>query len=130
MQWSNLHLYQTVEPSKMYGWIRDISMDKAADLASHAGKQPQHVSSNLSNVIPTRDGEPVGKDFETWIEENSSRTETLIIGGGLAGTATAFSLAEKGIKSTLVEQGSSIAPASASSNGDSRMYRKMYRYVK
>jgi NADPH-dependent 2,4-dienoyl-CoA reductase/sulfur reductase-like enzyme len=104
-------------------------MDKAADLARHAGKDPQHVSSNLSNVIPERDGEPVGNDFETWIKENSSRTETLIIGGGLAGTATAFSLAEKGIQSTLVEQGPSIAPAFASSNGDSRMYRKMYRYV-
>lgn len=60
------------------------------------------------------------------IEDHSSSTDTLIIGGGLAGTATAFSLAEKGIKSTLVEQGSTLAPATASSNGDSRMYRKMY----
>ena len=110
----------------MYGWIRDISATKAADLASHAGKEPQHVSSNLTNVIPKRDGEPVGQDFETWIEQNSSNTQTLIIGGGLAGTATAFSLAEKGIKSTLVEQGATIAPAAASSNGDSRMCRKMY----
>lgn len=105
----------------MYGWIRDISMNKAADLASHAEKAPQHVRSNLLNVIPERDGVPVGKDFESWIEDNSSKTETLIIGGGVAGTATAFSLAEQGIRSTLVEQGSTIAPASASSNGDSRM---------
>ena len=45
---------------------------------------------------------------------------------GLAGTATAFSLSEKGIKSTLLEQSASLAPATASSNGDSRMYRKMY----
>ncbi|KAL3775186.1 hypothetical protein ACHAWO_003802 [Cyclotella atomus] len=126
VEWSNLKLYQNVEPSKMYGWIRDISMNKAANLALHADKEPQHVSSNLSNVIPNRDGEPVGKDFETWIEDNSSKTDTLIIGGGLAGTATAFSLAEKGIKSTLLEQGSTLAPATASSNGDSRMYRKMY----
>lgn len=53
-------------------------------------------------------------------------TDTLIIGGGLAGTATAFALGEKGLKSILVEQGKSLAPPSGSSNGDSRMYRKMY----
>jgi glycine/D-amino acid oxidase-like deaminating enzyme len=53
-------------------------------------------------------------------------TDTLIIGGGLAGTATAFALGEKGLDSILVEQGKSLAPPSASSNGDSRMYRKMY----
>jgi glycine/D-amino acid oxidase-like deaminating enzyme/glutamate dehydrogenase/leucine dehydrogenase len=126
VEWSNIDLYQTVEPAKMYGWIRDISLDKAAALAAHAGQEPQHITSNLSNVVPSRDGNPIGRKFESWIEDNSSRTQTLIIGGGVAGTATAFSLAEKGIESTLVEQGSTIAPATASSNGDSRMYRKMY----
>ena len=125
-QWYDIDLYQSVEPSKMYGWIRDISRQKAATLASHADQEPQQVTPNLHNVVPDRDGSPVGKDFLSWIEEHSSSTETLIIGGGLAGTATAFSLSEKGIKSCLVEQGSSVAPSTASSNGDSRMYRKMY----
>ena len=110
----------------MYGWIRDISREKASDLAAHAGHEPLDVQNNLHNVVPNREGAPVGKDFEKWIEDNSSNTDTLIIGGGVAGTATAFSLAEKGIKSILCEQGSSLAPPTASSNGDSRMYRKMY----
>lgn len=92
----------------MYGWIRDISREKASDLAAYANQEPEYVDSNLNKVVPSRDGTPVGHSFEDWIEENSSRTETLIVGGGLAGTATAFSLAEKGIKSTLVEQGSSL----------------------
>jgi len=126
VEWSNINLYQTVEPAKMYGWIRDISREKASDLAAHAGKEPQYVESNLKNVVPSRDGAPVGKDFEKWIEEHSSTTETLIVGGGLAGTATAFSLAEKGIRSILIEQASSLSPPTASSSGDSRMYRKMY----
>mmetsp|Transcript_12135 Transcript_12135/g.18734 ORF Transcript_12135/g.18734 Transcript_12135/m.18734 type:complete len:819 (+) Transcript_12135:148-2604(+) len=126
VEWSDIDLYQTVEPAKMYGWIRDISREKASDLASHAGQQPLEVTSNLDQVVPDREGKPVGEDFERWIEDNSSNTETLIIGGGLAGTATAFSLSEKGIKSTLLEQGSSLAPGTGSSNGDSRMYRKMY----
>jgi len=110
----------------MYGWIRDISRDKASKLALHANKNPSNIDSNLNEVVPSRDGDPVGKEFPQWIEENSMTTETLIIGGGVAGTATAFSLAQKGIDSILVEQGSSIAPPTASSNGDSRMYRKMY----
>lgn len=110
----------------MYGWIGDISATKASNLAAHANQEPQDVDDNLQNVVPHRDGTPVGEDFSKWIEDHSSSTETLIIGGGLAGTATAFSLSQKGIKSTLVEQGSSLAPPTASSNGDSRMYRKMY----
>jgi sarcosine oxidase len=76
--------------------------------------------------VPSRDGTPVGEEFEKWIEDNSINTETLIIGGGLGGTSTAFSLAEKGIRTVIIEQGPSIAPPNASSNGDSRMYRKMY----
>ena len=98
----------------MYGWIRDISRVKASDLASHAGQEPLEVTSNLPQVVPNREGAPIGKDFERWIEDNSSNTETLIIGGGLAGTATAFSLSELGIQSTLLEQGSSLAPGKSS----------------
>lgn len=44
----------------------------------------------------------------------------------MAGTATAFGLSQKGQSSVLVEQSSSIAPPTASSSGDSRMYRQMY----
>lgn len=121
-----MDLYQTVAPSKMYGWIRDISREKASSLAGHADQEPTFVQSNLKNVVPSRDGVPVGKDFEKWIEDKSKKTDTLIVGGGLAGSATAFALAEKGINSTLVEQGSTLSPPTASSNGDSRMYRKMY----
>ena len=44
----------------------------------------------------------------------------------MAGTSTAFGLAQKNLNSILVERGSSVAPPTASSNGDSRMYRQMY----
>ena len=125
-QWSNIDLYRSVEPAKMYGWIRDISRGKASDLAAHAGQEPRRVDSNLKNGVPSREGAPVGEDFERWIEENSGTTETLIVGGGLAGTAAAFSLAGRGVRSTLVERGPSLSPPTGSSHGDSRMYRKMY----
>lgn len=126
VEWYDLNLYQTVEPTLMYGWIRDISREKASSLALHSEKNPKNVDSNLKNVVPTRNGDPVGKEFPSWIKENSQATDTLIVGGGVAGTATAFALGQKGQSSILVEQGASLAPATSSSNGDSRMYRKMY----
>ena len=65
-------------------------------------------------------------NFPDWIKENTEKTDTLIIGGGMAGTSSAFGLAQKGLKSIVVERGPSVAPPTASSNGDSRMYRRMY----
>lgn len=110
----------------MYGWIRDQSKAKASDLVNKAGKTSTNINTVLSDVIPTRSGDPVGKDFPEWIEENTLYTDTLIVGGGVAGTASAFSLGQRGVNTVLVEMGESVAPVDASSNGDSRMYRKMY----
>jgi hypothetical protein len=125
-QWYDLNLYQRVEPALLYGWITDISRSKASKLALYSDKDPNNVDSKLSHVVPTRSGDPVGKEFPAWIKENTQETDTLIVGGGVAGTATAFALGQKGKHSILVEQGASLAPATSSSNGDSRMYRKMY----
>lgn len=126
VEWDDIKLYQTVEPTLMYGWIRDISRRKAKSLAVQADLKASNINTVLNSVIPSRTGEPVGKEFPDWIEDSKQKTDTLIIGGGLAGTSTAFALGQKDMKSILVEQGESIAPASASSNGDSRMYRQMY----
>jgi len=126
VEWDDVELYQSVEPTLMYGWIRTISRKKATALAVGADLKASNINDVLNNVIPGRTGEPVGKDFPEWIIENKKTTDTLIIGGGLAGTATAFALGEKKMKSILVEQSETIAPPPASSNGDSRMYRQMY----
>lgn len=126
VEWYDVSLYQKVEPSLMYGWIRDISRLKSSKLVLHSNKDPVGLDSNLKKVIPTRDGDPIGKSFPDWIEENSKHTDTLIVGGGLAGSATAFALGQQGLECVVVEQGKSIAPETASSCGDSRMYRKMY----
>ena len=91
-----------------------------------ADNEPTNVNDVMGQVVPPRDGDPIGKEFPEWIDENTVRTETLIVGGGLAGSASAFSLSQRGVKTVVVEQGKQIAPPRASSNGDSRMYRKMY----
>mmetsp|Transcript_8870 Transcript_8870/g.12632 ORF Transcript_8870/g.12632 Transcript_8870/m.12632 type:complete len:817 (-) Transcript_8870:286-2736(-) len=126
VEWYDIDLYQNVQPELMYGWIRDSSREKARDLLLKANKKAENVSSVLKDVVPSRSGEPAGKDFPEYIDENTIKTETLIVGGGLAGTASAFALSERGVQSVLVEQGNSVAPGIASSNGDSRMYRQMY----
>ena len=126
VEWWDIDLYQTVEPSLMYGWIRSLSKEKAHRMSDLADLKAHNMADVLGEVTPGREGDPVGKTFPDWIKENTKKTDTLIIGGGMAGTSTAFGLAQKNLNSILVERGSSVAPPTASSNGDSRMYRQMY----
>mmetsp|Transcript_18777 Transcript_18777/g.43447 ORF Transcript_18777/g.43447 Transcript_18777/m.43447 type:complete len:830 (+) Transcript_18777:166-2655(+) len=126
VEWYDIDLYQTVEPTLMYGWIRGLSQKKARNMVELSEKNSNRMEGITPDVVPSRKGDPIGKTFPEWIEENTKKTETLIVGGGMAGCSTAFALAEKNVDSVLVERGSSLAPPTASSNGDSRMYRKMY----
>jgi len=126
VEWYDLDLYQTVEPMLMYGWIRGLSQKKAKTMVELANKSSDRMIDVVPDVVPSRTGEPIGKSFPEWILDNTQKTQTLIVGGGMAGCSTAFALGEKKVKSILVERGSSLAPPTASSNGDSRMYRKMY----
>jgi len=72
VEWYDVELYQTVDPTKMYGWIRDISADKATNLILHAKKDANYIDENIINVVPSRDGKPVGADFPKWIEKKAS----------------------------------------------------------
>lgn len=126
VEWYDIDLYQTVQPTLMYGWIRSLSKHKAKTMVELAHINSSKMDSATIEVVPSRKGDPIGKSFSKWILENTKKTDTLIIGGGVAGCSTAYSLGENNVKSILVECGSSLAPPTASSNGDSRMYRKMY----
>ena len=61
----------------MYGWIRDISKKKSASLARHSNLDSNNVDSNLGNVIPSRDGDPVGKEFPEWIKQNTKEANIM-----------------------------------------------------
>lgn len=126
VEWHDQDLFQTVEPTLMYGWVRSLSRNKAKTMAKNAGLDATKMRSVLHSVTPSRSGTPIGESFPEYIEEHTRRVDTLIVGGGMAGTAAAFGLSQKGQKSLLVERGASLAPGDASSNGDSRMYRQMY----
>jgi glutamate dehydrogenase/leucine dehydrogenase len=120
VEWYDIDLYQTVQPTLMYGWIRSLSKKKALTMVELAKMDSNMMDAVAVDVVPSRNGDPIGKSFPDWIEENTMKTDTLIIGGGMAGTATAYALSEKNVKSILVERGTSLAPPTASSNGDSR----------
>ena len=120
VEWYDIDLYQTVQPTLMYGWIRSLSKHKAKTMVELAHINSSKMDSATIEVVPSRKGDPIGKSFSKWILENTKKTDTLIIGGGVAGCSTAYSLGENNVKSILVECGSSLAPPTASSNGDSR----------
>jgi len=136
VEWTDRPLFRRVTPSHLYGWVRDLSRRKAALLCQQSGLQAHEMHDNVKHVMSSgtgssssnNDGDktPIGEDFPTWIKDNVMHTDTLIIGGGVAGTATARSLSKLGRDSILVEQGATLAPDTASSNGDSRMYRQLY----
>ena len=123
VEWQDRTLYQTVQPQLLYGWIRRLSRNKAhmmVELSQMDATRMNEVARLSPDIVPSRQGEPIGNTFPDWILENTQHTETLIIGGGMAGSATAFGLGEKNVKSILVERSSTLAPPTASSNGDSR----------
>eukprot|EP00588_Corethron_pennatum_P011954 CAMPEP_0194272596 /NCGR_PEP_ID=MMETSP0169-20130528/6123_1 /TAXON_ID=218684 /ORGANISM="Corethron pennatum, Strain L29A3" /LENGTH=834 /DNA_ID=CAMNT_0039015301 /DNA_START=56 /DNA_END=2560 /DNA_ORIENTATION=- len=126
VEWYDVDLYRTVQPALMYGWIRSLSRNKARTMVERAAHDAKNMAAVARDVVPPRQGDPIGKSFPAWIEEHTRKTETLIVGGGMAGTSTAFALGERNVRSILVEKGNTLAPPTASSNGDSRMYRKMY----
>lgn len=126
VEWYDVDLFRTVEPTLLYGWVRGLSREKASNMAKKANLNAKDMPKVYSSITPSRNGRPIGESFPEYIEENTKRVNTLIVGGGLGGTSAAFGLAQKGQTSLLVERNSAVAPAGASSNGDSRMYRQMY----
>ena len=107
----------------MYGWIRDLSQEKATELCKRAENFAPKILQATQDVYADNTEEPIGKSFPDWIEENSKAIDCVILGGGMAGTAAAYANTKAGIKTLLVEKGQTLAPKVASSNGDSRMVR-------
>ncbi|KAG7370600.1 glutamate dehydrogenase/leucine dehydrogenase [Nitzschia inconspicua] len=127
VEWTHPDLFRGgASSSQVYGWIRDLSKDKANQLCRKAGNDAKAVLQATEEVYADSSNDPIGQTFPDWILENTVLTDCVIVGGGMAGTAAAYANSKAGIKTLLVEQGDSLAPKTASSNGDSRMYRQMY----
>jgi glycine/D-amino acid oxidase-like deaminating enzyme/glutamate dehydrogenase/leucine dehydrogenase len=127
IEWTHPDLFRGgAAPCQVYGWIRDLSRNKANHLCHKAGNDAKSILQATEDVYADSTDDPIGQTFPDWILENSKSTDCVVLGGGMAGTAAAYASAKAGIKTLLVEQGDSLAPKTASSNGDSRMYRQMY----
>lgn len=126
IEWCHPQLFKSVVPEQAYGWIREISLEKSRSLCNKAGLKATRISEVISSVYEDKDAGAAAQIFPQWIEENSKETDFVVIGGGMAGTATAYANSKAGLKTCLIEAQNSIAPDIASSNGDSRMYRQMY----
>ena len=124
IEWTHKELFQGgAAPSQVYGWIRDLSQEKATELCKRAENLAPKILQATQDVYADNTEEPIGKSFPDWIEENSKAIDCVILGGGMAGTAAAYANTKAGIKTLLVEKGQTLAPKVASSNGDSRMVR-------
>jgi len=74
VEWYDIDLYQQVDPSLLYGWVRNLSSDKARSLANIADLEASKMISAIGDVTPSRSGEPIGKTFPAWIQRNTKKS--------------------------------------------------------
>jgi len=69
VEWHDVNLYRTVQPALLYGWIRSLSSRKAATMVELAAHDAARMSAQ--DVVPPKEGDPIGKAFPAWIEEHA-----------------------------------------------------------
>lgn len=125
------HAYRTSHPMEVYGFIQQLVSTKTKDLLAVARKERISATQALPFVVDklslSDESVPVGALFSSWLESVTEEVDVAIIGGGMAGTSTAYWLSQqepaaKGLVLEAVE----VAHKGGSSYGDSRMFREMY----
>ena len=124
--------YRSRHPEVIYAYVRHLTFQKTAAVLRAAGGDPRQIASRVRafSAEAARDP-PAGEGFSAWAEANTEKCDYLVVGGGVAGTAAALELARaaategSGARTVLLEA-REVATAEGSSNGDSRMYRRMY----
>lgn len=124
-----------VHPALAYAWVRSVSATRCTRVLERFREQilcrSKGISATtLAEYIESDDVLRVDamtsfKDMESSMREEC---DVVIVGGGMAGCAAAYSLCVKeGYRNVvLLEQAPEAAPKGGSSAGDSRMYRRMY----
>ncbi|GHP06430.1 hypothetical protein PPROV_000517500 [Pycnococcus provasolii] len=116
-------------PLELYHFTRHLTRSKTLEIMRTADKYKTTPRGALPLTWETLKGsEPVGSRFGKWRFENTMRVDVLIAGGGIAGCAAAYELSKDSRQPSVMvcERGATVAPEDASSNGDSRMFRRMY----
>ncbi len=130
IKWVHPKLFRSTAPSQVYGWPSHLSMPQPNNLCRKAGNDARVITKALVGVYANSNDQPIGQTFPEWIEEHYESIKCVVLGQGMAGTATAYANAKAGVQTLLVKQGGTLAPKAGSSNGDSHMYHQiMYRQM-
>eukprot|EP00232_Nephroselmis_pyriformis_P001473 CAMPEP_0182910146 /NCGR_PEP_ID=MMETSP0034_2-20130328/36136_1 /TAXON_ID=156128 /ORGANISM="Nephroselmis pyriformis, Strain CCMP717" /LENGTH=1185 /DNA_ID=CAMNT_0025046447 /DNA_START=31 /DNA_END=3588 /DNA_ORIENTATION=+ len=125
--------YSGLRPSQVYRFVYEQVYAKVADYLEELsdagpekGQWAEHTDSVSDGWHESRPA--VGSTMDGWEQERNEEADVVIIGGGMAGTATAYQLGklEPGMKGIVLEAGPGVAHPKGSSYGESRMFRQMY----
>lgn len=122
--------YRNEMPEVVYAFVRHLTRSHTREMLKRAKRDPTDVSRAQRDlaVEATRRGTPVGAGLSAWAADATETCDVLVIGGGMAGTASAMEVSKSlgpGKRVTVLEA-REIATAEGSSYGESRMYRRMY----
>lgn len=119
--------YDIVRPASVYGFIRHLAATKTKQLMREAERRGITGSMALKYVQEDPSSNPIGAAFKQWLSNNTEEVDVAIVGGGMAGSSTAYWLSEEArdLKGIVLES-ASVAHEKGSSYGESRMFREMY----
>ena len=123
--------YREQAPEVVYAFVRHLTRAHTRELLRRAGGAPHAVHRHERALAAEagQRGTPIGAGLSAWAAgEGSESCDVLVVGGGVAGTAAARELQRQlppGQTVTVLEA-REVATAEGSSNGESRMYRRMY----
>lgn len=128
--------YLSARPSEVYAFTRHLTREGARSVAAAATSSaaggvasPEEVDALVADLSASSARKtPAGARFREWRDEAVMQLDSLVIGGGMAGTAAAMELARlspPGSRMMLLES-RTVANDAASSFGESRMFRRMY----
>ena len=105
-----------------------LSQINAVDANSSSGEVTASWDEATVAVTESIDSTAAGDKLAPWMDENTRDVDVIVIGGGMAGTAAAYSLSERSPNATgvVIEAGPTTAHKGGSSYGESRMFRQMY----
>ena len=126
--------YGAARPAEVYAFCQHLTREGARSISTDAQKQVVTPDTTAMNSLVRAHSEasgellPAGARYRQWHGEAVEQVDTLVVGGGMAGTAAAMELAQllpEGAKVEVLES-RVVANDKGSSYGESRMYRRMY----
>merc|ERR1712176_1307651 len=131
--------YHEARDSEVYAFVQTLTSEKTKEYLGRllnsgnerertgTSQQNEHPMKALTFVHEDKKSAPVGKKFSTWRNSEEDTYDIVVVGGGMAGTATSYYLSKLApdLKVAVLESGE-LADKKGSSYGASRMYSDEY----